>query len=191
VSVQHDNHHPAAAGTDETHAGFADQDTHVSIRLFLEREAELIDDRRYRDWLTLVSDDFTYLMPVTFTPDNPAKPHYDPDAYIVDETRETLAEHWFRRFEPDMWEIAWSENPPVRYRHFISNVRVRTTDHDGFYDVRSNVLLAAARQSDQPTLLTAERFDLVGRRHDDWQLRRRMVILDTTSIQFAHLRVVF
>lgn len=170
---------------------FADLDTHASIRHFLEREAELIDDRNYRDWLRLVDEEFIYRMPVTFTPDNPAKPHYDPNAFIIDETRETLTEHWFRRFEPDMWEIAWSESPPVRYRHFVSNVRVRVTEDEDVFDVRSNVLLSAARQSDQPTLLAAERFDLIARAVSDWCLRRRYVILDATVVEFAHMRVVF
>lgn len=176
--------------TDAT-AAFADADTHSSIRHFLDREAELIDDRNYRDWLRLVDQDFIYRMPVTFTPDNPAKPHWDPNAFIIDETRETLTEHWFRRFEPDMWEIAWSESPPVRYRHFVSNVRVRETGEDDVFDVRSNVLLSAVRQSDQPTLLAAERFDLIARGSGDWCLRRRYVILDATVVEFAHMRVVF
>lgn len=175
----------AAAGA------FADLATHESMRHFLDRESELIDNRDYGPWMGLVTDDFTYRMPVTFTPDNPAKPHYDPNAFIIDETRETLAAHWFRRFDPDMWEIAWSESPPVRYRHFVSNVRVRTTDTPDLFDVRSNVLLSAARQSDQPTLLAAERFDLIVRASEDWKLRSRYVVLDSTSILFAHMRVVF
>jgi 3-phenylpropionate/cinnamic acid dioxygenase small subunit len=170
---------------------FADLDTHASIRHFLDRESELIDDRNYQEWLELVDEEFVYRMPVTFTPDNPAKPHFDPDAFIIDETRETLTEHWFRRFEPDMWEIAWSESPPVRYRHLVSNVRVRRTEDDDVFDVRSNVLLSAARQSDQPTLLAAERFDLIARASSDWRLRRRYVILDATVVEFAHMRVVF
>jgi 3-phenylpropionate/cinnamic acid dioxygenase small subunit len=170
---------------------FADLETHASIRHFLERESELIDDRKYGEWLRLVDEDFIYQMPVPFTPDNPAKRHYDPNAFIIDETRETLTEHWFRRFEPDMWEIAWSESPPVRYRHLVSNVRVRTTAQEQAFDVRSNVLLSAARQSDRPTLLAAERFDVIARGSDDWSLRRRYVILDATVIEFAHMRVVF
>lgn len=172
-------------------SAYADLETHDSIRHFLDREAELIDNRDYGPWLGLVAEDFTYQMPVTFTPDNPAKPHYDPNAFIIDETRETLAAHWFRRFEPDMWEMAWSESPPVRYRHFVSGVRVRHTDTSDLFDVRSNVLLSAVRQSDQPTLLPAERFDLVLRTETSWRLQRRYVVLDSTAILFAHMRVVF
>jgi 3-phenylpropionate/trans-cinnamate dioxygenase beta subunit len=179
---------PAAA---QTAATFADLDTHASIRHFLDRESELIDNREYGEWLRLVAEEFTYQMPVTFTPDNPAKPHYDPNAFIIDETRETLTAHWFRRFDPDMWEIAWSESPPVRYRHYVSNVKVRTTAQPGQFDVRSNVLLSAVRQSDQPTLMPAERFDLIRRGDADWLLERRYVVLDPTVVLFAHMRVVF
>jgi hypothetical protein len=79
VSVDHDIHTRATAPAGWNHASLADRDMHETIRLFLEREAGLIDDRRYRHLLGLVSEDFTYLMPVTFTPDNPAKPHYNPN----------------------------------------------------------------------------------------------------------------
>jgi 3-phenylpropionate/trans-cinnamate dioxygenase beta subunit len=174
-----------------TTSAFANLETHASIRHFLDREAELIDDRNYKEWLDLVDEGFVYKMPVTFTPDNPAKPHHDPNAFIIDETRETLTEHWFRRFEEDMWEVAWSESPPVRYRHLVSNVRVRRTEEDDVFDVRSNVLLSAARQSDQPTLLAAQRFDLIASAGSAWRLRRRYVILDAAVVEFAHMRVVF
>jgi 3-phenylpropionate/cinnamic acid dioxygenase small subunit len=181
----------ASPAGEDARSSFADAATHAELRLFLDREAELIDTRRYREWLAIVSDDFRYTMPVPLTPDNPTKPHYDPHVYIIDETKETLGGHWFRRFEPDMWEIAWSENPPVRYRHFVSNVRVRTTGEDAVFDVRSNVLISATRQSDQPTLLTAERFDVIRRGEGDWCLERRQVILDVVVVEFAHMRVVF
>jgi 3-phenylpropionate/cinnamic acid dioxygenase small subunit len=168
---------------------FADERLHGRVRLFLDREAELLDGRRFREWLDLVRDDFAYRMPVPITPDNPQAPHYDADGLIVDETRETLAEHWFRRHEPDMWEIAWSEVPPVRYRHFIAGVRVRVLDA-GRYDVRSNALVTATRQSDQSNVLAVERFDVIEEDGDDLRLCSRLVVPETAVIAFAQLRVV-
>jgi 3-phenylpropionate/trans-cinnamate dioxygenase subunit beta len=168
----------------------ASERIHAEIRMFLDQEAELIDSRRFAEWLDLVTKDFTYRMPVPYTPDNPVRPHYDPDALIINETRDTLIKHWFRRYDPDMWEMAWAENPPVRYRHLITNVRVRETDAVNLYDVRSNVIVSATRQSDQPTLLVVERFDKIVRGGDDWRLRDRFVVTDATVIAFAQLRVV-
>ena len=161
------------------------------IRDFLHREAEMIDDRRFGEWLSLVAEDFTYRMPVPVTPDNPAAPHYDPRAFIIDENRGTLVEHWFRRFEPDMWEMAWSENPPVRYRHFLTNLRVWETDEPDVFDVRSNIIVTGTRQSDQPTVLYAERFDTIARHGDGLLLHSRFVVPESTVIDFSQLRVVF
>jgi 3-phenylpropionate/cinnamic acid dioxygenase small subunit len=179
--------HPRAPGAEGER--FASLEVHAEMRLFLDREAELSDSRRFAEWLALVDDDFVYQMPVPVTPDNPESPHFDPNAFVIDESRGTLAEHWFRRFEPDMWEMAWAENPPVRYRHLTTNVRVRELAEDT-YDVRSNVLVTATRQSDQPNQLFAERFDVVIRRAGKLLLRRRFVVPESTVLEFAQLRVV-
>lgn len=168
---------------------FASLELHAEMRLFLDREAELSDSRRFGEWLALVDEDFVYQMPVPVTPDNPEAPHYDTGAFVIDESRDTLAEHWFRRFEPDMWEMAWAENPPVRYRHLTTNVRVRELDEDA-YDVRSNILVTATRQSHQPDQLFAERFDVVVRRDGNLLLKKRFVVPESTVLAFAQLRVV-
>lgn len=177
------------ANIPEQDRAFADESTHARMRTFLDREAELLDGRHYRDWLDLVREDFTYRMPVPVTPDNPVAPHYDAEGLIIDETRETLAAHWFRRLEPDMWEMAWSEVPPVRYRHFIGGVRVRDAG-PGRYDVRSNALVTATRQSDQSDVLAVERFDVIEERDGRLRLCSRFVVPETTVLAFAQLRVV-
>lgn len=182
--------HPANAASPASRGEtFASPDIHSEVRLFLDREAELSDSRRFGEWLSLVHEDFVYQVPVPVTPDNPEAPPWDANAFVIDENRDTLAEHWFRRFEPDMWEMAWAENPPVRYRHFTTNVRVRVID-DSTYDVRSNVLVTATRQSHQPDQLVAERFDLVVRRDGELLLKRRFVVPESTVFAFAQLRVV-
>lgn len=168
---------------------WADDQVHGRIRVFLEREAEMLDNRWYKDWLDLVDEEFVYQIPVPVTPDNPAAPHYAVDGLIVDETRETLAEHWFRRLEPDMWEIAWGEVPPVRFRHFVCDVRVRILDETR-YDVRSNVLVTAVRQSDQPTLMPVERFDVIAEGDSGLRLRSRFAVPETTVLEFAQLRAI-
>ena len=168
---------------------WADEAVHSRIRLFLEREAEMLDNRWYKEWLQLLDPDFTYRMPVPVTPDNPVAPHYDTSAYVIDETRETLADHWVRRLEPDMWEIAWAEVPPVRFRHFVSNVRVRTLA-DARYDVRSNVLLAATRQSDQSNFTALERYDTIEEGSNGIRLMSRFVVPETTVLALPNLRVI-
>jgi len=84
-----------------------------------------------------------------------------------------------------MWEMAWSENPPVRYRHFVTNIRVRATDEPDVLDARSNVIVSAVRQSSPTTTLHAERFDLIVRTGGGMRLRSRFVVIDETVLDFA------
>jgi 3-phenylpropionate/cinnamic acid dioxygenase small subunit len=171
-------------------ATIASPEVHAELSAFLAFEAEALDSRRFADWVELVDEQFTYRVPVPITPDNPAAPAYDEHAFIVDESRETLIEHWFVRYEPEMWEIAWSENPPVRFRHFVTNVRVRETEQPDVLDVRSNAIVTAARQSSATTTLHVERFDLVRRGPAGLRLMRRFAVVDEALLDFSQLRVV-
>lgn len=163
---------------------------HAELGAFLAHEAELLDSRRFKEWVDLVDPEFSYKVPVPLTPDNPERPSYDEHAFITEESRQTLIEHWFSRYEPEMWEMAWAENPPVRYRHFVTNVRVRETDQADLYDVRSNVIVSAVRQSNPTSHLHAERFDTVSRGADGWRLQSRFAVIDESLLDFVQLRVV-
>jgi 3-phenylpropionate/cinnamic acid dioxygenase small subunit len=176
--------------TDPRMAASASPEVHAEVAAFLAFESEALDSRRFAEWVDLVEEDFTYRVPVPITPDNPAAPAYDEHAFIIDESRQTLIDHWFVRYEPEMWEIAWSENPPVRYRHFVTNVRVRETDRPDVLDVRSNAIVSATRQSSPTTTLHVERFDLVRRRPEGLRLMRRFAVTDEALLNFSQLRVV-
>lgn len=169
---------------------FAGLDVHAGIALFLSREAEAADSRNYVDWLRLVDENFTYRIPVPRTPDNPFAPHYDARALLIDESRWSLETQWFSRFDKKMYETSWAENPPVRFRHFVSNVRVRLVENESLLDVRSNVLLIGTRQSDAPKFISAERFDAVGVKGDSYTLVERWAVLDQSVIDFPQLRIM-
>jgi 3-phenylpropionate/cinnamic acid dioxygenase small subunit len=158
--------------------------------LFLAYEAELLDGRHYEEWLAIVDDDYSYQVPVPRTPDNPFAPHYDDRTMLIDESKWSLTEQWFKRLAPDLYELSWAENPPVRFRHFLSNVRARATDQPDVYDVRSNVMLVGTRQSDAPKYVTGERFDTLRRGPEGLRLARRWVVLDQVVIDFPQLRML-
>jgi hypothetical protein len=124
------------------------------------------------------------------TPDNPFSPHYDDRTMLIDESKWSLTSQWFRRLDKDIYELSWAENPPVRFRHFVSNIRVRLTDDPEVFDVRSNVMLVGVRQSDAPKFVTAERFDTIVIDGDGYLLRRRWAVLDETVIDFPQLRIL-
>jgi 3-phenylpropionate/cinnamic acid dioxygenase small subunit len=163
---------------------------YAAICQFLYTEAEALDNRDYEAWVELVSDDFTYLVPTPRTPDNPFSPHWDERALLIDESKWSLKAQWFRRFDKDVYEMAWGDNPPVRFRHMITNVRVRWLTVPSSLEVKSNVLLSGTRQSDLPKFLTAERTDTLRWIHGRLQLVRRWVVLDQVLIDFPQLRII-
>lgn len=160
------------------------------VQTFLAVEAEAYDDRRYDDWLALIEPGFSYRVPVPVVRDNPFDPKYDPAALLMDETRESLADTWFARFGPGVYDVAWGEHPPTRFRHFVSNVRVRETATDRLYLARSNVSLVIVRHAHHQGQLTGERFDLVRSGPDGWRLASRYAVLDQVTLAVPQLRVM-
>lgn len=169
---------------------WASAEEHSAVALFLAREAEAADQRDYATWLTLVDDDYTYQVPVPRTPDNPFSPPYDVRTMLIDESKWSLESQWFRRLDKEIYELSWAENPPVRFRHFISNIRARLSDRPDVLDVRSNVLLVGTRQSDAPKYVTGERTDAIRRTDDGYLLLQRWVVLDQVVIDFPQLRIL-
>jgi 3-phenylpropionate/trans-cinnamate dioxygenase beta subunit len=169
---------------------FADPAVQAEVALFLAYESELLDDRRFHEWVDIVAEDFVYQVPTPRTPDTPFKPHWDDRTLLIDESRWSMVAQWFRRFDEDIYEMAWGENPPVRFRHLITNVRVRLTDDPDAYEVRSNVALVGTRQSDLPKYITGERTDRIVRRDGELVLARRWVVLDQVVIDFPQLRIL-
>lgn len=169
---------------------FVSMAEHVEIADFLAIESQLLDDRRYYDWVQVVTDDFEYQVPTPCTPDTPYKPHYDVRTLLIDESRWSLSTQWFRRFDEDIFEMSWGENPPVRFRHLVTNMRAVKGEQDDTYKVMSNVALIGTRQSDLPKYLTGERTDTIIRVDGELLLQRRWVVLDQSLIDFPQLRIM-
>jgi 3-phenylpropionate/cinnamic acid dioxygenase small subunit len=169
---------------------FAPAETQVEVATFLAYESDLLDSRSFHEWVDVVTDDFVYLVPTPRTPDTPFKPHWDERTMLIDESKWSLMTQWFRRFDSDIYEMAWGENPPVRFRHFVTDVQVRLTDDDDRYEVHSHVMLVGTRQSDLPKSITGRRTDSIVRRDGDLFLARRWVVLDQVLIDFPQLRIL-
>lgn len=159
---------------------------------FLYKEAELLDEGRYREWLGMLTDDIRYQVPIRVTREREsgaAVPGVVEDMFHLDEDFASL-EMRILRIETG---FAWAEDPPSRLRHFVTNVRVgefRGTENE--VDVRSNVLLFRNRW-DRPEydLLSCERFDVLRRVNGVWKLARRKVLLDTAVVPTLNLSFFF
>ena len=89
-------------------------------------EAELLDERKLREWFELLTEDIRYWMPLrhnTFErPESVNEELSQPgEAYYFDDNWQSLK----IRVERAYSKIAWAEVPPSRTRHLITNVRIK------------------------------------------------------------------
>jgi 3-phenylpropionate/cinnamic acid dioxygenase small subunit len=158
------------------------------VEQFLYREARLLDERRFHEWLALFTDDVRYWMPMRsnrYPKISKAIVILDPDRYteedltrddelaILDETKETLGRR-IARLETGM---AWAEDPPSRTRHLIANIEVEPGEAESELKVYSNFLVYQVRHGRHETSFTGRREDRLRRTEQDWKLAARAIIM--------------
>lgn len=163
--------HPTAAG------GTASLSVHQELGLFYAYESELLDEWRLDEWLDLVDDGFTYLVPVPLVTDQHPQSGYDPSALFMDETRASIEENWAARITDENIAVSWADRPAVRTCRFLSGLRVRSTDRPDEYLARLNVRVEMVRQGAHPGEMIGERYDVVRRLGDSFLIMSRFVVL--------------
>ena len=153
------------------------------------REAELLDSHDLGSWLSWVSDDFRYEVPIPITRDDIRAPQYSKKGLLAAETRDSIA-LWVSRLSPSLADAAYAENPPVRTRHFVTNVRMDRDPDSAQFLVRSNVLLTWGKWNEEARFLSAERHDEISAEGGELTLHRRTVFIDTNVVRLGHLRVI-
>ncbi|MFB6297635.1 MAG: 3-phenylpropionate/cinnamic acid dioxygenase subunit beta [Salinirussus sp.] len=165
-----------------------EMERHYECVQFYNREAELLDAKDLEEWLELLTEDVEYDMPIRVTREKGAeRSEFSEDAYNYREDRSTL-EARVERFQS---EFAWSEDPPSRTRHHVSNVRVEAVDGDEI-EVRNNLLLFRGQGEDTTgVVLSGERFDTLRRTDGGLKLARRDIRLDHTVLPMKNISVFF
>jgi 3-phenylpropionate/cinnamic acid dioxygenase small subunit len=111
------------------------------FELFLIHEARLLDDRRFRDWMGLFTEDGTYWVPAVSGQDSPfnqASLFYD-DRDLMN-TRVSRLEH----------PRIHVQTPPSRTAHLVGNAIVEQADEAaGEYLVSSTVIMVEYREDQQ------------------------------------------
>lgn len=163
-----------------------DDPRHLLAHRWLVDETYLLDAQDYEAWLALLTDDIHYLMPVRVTTalgagfdTAPGMAHFDEDKYSLE-----------RRVARFATEHAWTEDPPSRMRHHLSNVRTFATEDPDHLVVDSAVLLFRNRGDvRESALVSAGREDLLRRVGDDWRLARRTILVDESVLRMQNLAV--
>jgi 3-phenylpropionate/cinnamic acid dioxygenase small subunit len=161
------------------------------IEQFLYMEAELIDERRFTDWLDLLDEDIHYHMPVrrNYKFGEQARENTDPDSEIswFDEGKRTLA----GRVRQINTGVHWAEEPPSRVRHIVSNVQVVDVQGDEV-KVRSRFIVYRQRLTDEVNLFVGKRDDVLRRDPDtQWKIAKRTILLDQNVLMAKNIVTFF
>jgi biphenyl 2,3-dioxygenase beta subunit len=159
------------------------------IEDFLYLEAELLDDRKLREWLDLLTDDVRYWMPIRYNtldrPENVTDELSKPgEGYYFDDDKKSLK----IRVERVYAKNAWAEMPPSRTRHFVTNIRMKK--HDGTeIEVHSNFLVYRTRMETDQDMFVGTRHDILRRVDGALKIARRTIILDQAVLSAKNISV--
>jgi 3-phenylpropionate/cinnamic acid dioxygenase small subunit len=164
----------------------------LEIAEFLYAEAELLDERRYSEWLELLADDIRYWMPmrrnVKFGDTAREFTREREDINWFDEGKETLT----RRVRQLETGIHWAEEPQSRITHMVSNVQVLTAMPDtSEVTAKCRFLIYRNRVETETDLLVGKREDTLRRSGEGWLIARRKIILDQNVLMTKNLTFFF
>lgn len=156
--------------------------THYRVEQFLNREARLLDEERWDEWLALMADDIHYWMP---TVENRRRSDklgaYGPGrGALYDDTLQDLTRRVLRFKQPS----AWAEDPPTRHCHVISGIEVYLAATPGEYVVHSTFVNYRSRLERDNDLLIGRREDLLRAAGTSFRIARRKILI-TQSVLMA------
>ena len=169
------------------------------VEQFLYREARLLDERRFHEWLTLFADDVRYWMAGRtnrYPKSSKAISILDPERYveddighedelaILDEDKATLTAR-VARLDTGM---AWAEDPPSRTRHLIGNL-VATPLDSGEVAAKTTFLVYRSHLETDAQLISGCRDDVLRQVNDTWKVARRTIVLDANVLLDKNLSV--
>jgi 3-phenylpropionate/cinnamic acid dioxygenase small subunit len=178
-----------------------DEDTIRSVEQFLYREARLLDERRFHDWLRVFTDDVHYWMTARtnrYPRSSKAIAALDADRYaeedagadelgLFDEDIRTLTAR-VARLDTGM---AWAEDPPSRTRHLITNIEIEPGASDSELTVHCNFIVYRGRGETEQDFYVGARQDTLRRVEGAWKIANRRMVLDQNVLTAKNLSIFF
>ena len=161
----------------------------ASVSDFLYREADLLDERRYTEWLDMLAEDYQYSVPLRM---NVAYGETD----AREETQAGREICWFDegkstaelRVQQLNTGVHWAEEPVSRVSHLVTNIRLDVIDMPEV-EVSCRFLVYRNRVADETDFLVGRRRDRVRQVGDTWQLVRRELLLDQSVLLAKNLSI--
>lgn len=145
----------------------ADPAERERARMLLEREARLLDQLRYEDWLKLYAAECVYWVPSTPNAGDPRR-----EVSVMFDDRRRLEDRVYRL----RTGFAWSQAPASRTVRLITNVEVFATASDAVRMVRSNFLISEF-WGDETRLLSGWTGHRLVTHNDRWEIQAKQVNL--------------
>jgi biphenyl 2,3-dioxygenase subunit beta len=178
-----------------------DEDLIRGVEQFLYREARLLDDRQFHDWLRLFTGDVRYSMVARtnrYPRSSKAIAILNADRYadedlgadelgLFDEDIRTLGAR-VARLDTGM---AWAEDPPSRTRHVITNIEIAPGGSDAALTVHSNFIVYRSRGETEQDFYVGAREDRLRRVDGAWKIANRRMVLDQNVLTAKNLSIFF
>src|SRR5437899_12336171 len=159
----------------------------LELMPFYIHEAWLLDERRFKEWLDLFTDDVLYFMPRRKNVlRREAHREVTPlgDLSLIEDDRRYL-EMRVARLDTGM---AWGEDPPSRTRHLIGNLVAEPLAKGG---VKAKTAFLGYRphlETDHQ-LLAGSREDVLRRVNGAWKISKRTILLDANVLLDKNLSI--
>lgn len=137
------------------------------FRMLLEREARLLDQLRYEDWLALYTAECIYWVPSTPAAGDPRR-----EISVMFDDRRRLEDRIYRL----RTGFAWSQAPASRTVRLVANVEVFATARPDTRMLRSNFLISEF-WGDETRVLTGWAGHRVVRDTEGWKVAVKQVNL--------------
>jgi len=166
------------------------------VEEFLYDEADMLDQRRYTEWLELLADDLVYYMPIRR---NVAFGHHaerentrlGEDINWFEEDKWTLQ----KRVDQIMTGVHWAEEPMSRVCHMVSNVQLidatPSVQEPKEVTVRSRFLVYQNRVEYESYFFVGKRTDVLRAVAGWWRLVKREITLDQNVLLAKNLTMFF
>lgn len=164
------------------------------VHEFLCAEADMLDERRYEEWLDLLTDDISYWVPMRR---NVQFGHWD-----TENTRQGRDMNWFDegkatlrlRIKQITSGVHWVEEPSPRVSRMISNVHaIQATpslEEPEEVSVKYRILIYRNRLEDSTDIFAGKREDVLRKVDGEWKICKRTMLLDQSVLLAATMPFV-
>jgi len=159
----------------------------LELMQFYIREAWLLDERKFQEWLGLFTEDVLYFMPRRKNvPRRESHREVTPlgDLALIEDDKRYL-EMRVARLETGM---AWAEDPPSRTRHLVGNLVAEPMD-SGDVQAKTAFLVYRSHLETDQQLFAGSRDDVLRRVDGAWKVARRTIVLDANVLLDKNLSI--